>query len=152
MSTSYKAQVVRDVLKGDLILRMPVVAVTGGATAGFDANGDATLAIGAGTAGTQSAFIRVKGVAGFGKDILGTTQNVFTPHIIQLALETSTIASVTLMTTANVTLLLGELLKFGVRVELYLSANTVAPVVGTITGAPLAVFEPHIQYPLMASM
>lgn len=151
MSTSYKAQVVRDTLKGDLALRLPVITAAN-SIAGFDVNGDATLAIGTGTAGTQSAFIRVKGVAGFGKDILGTTQNVFTPHIIQLALETSTIASVTLMTTANLTLLLGELLKFGVRVDLYLSANTVAPVVGTITGAPLASFEPQIQYPLMASM
>ncbi len=148
MANSYKAKALADELRGKLLLRLPVITITGGTTAGFDSSGNPTLAIGTGTTTTQSAFIRVKAITGFGTDILGTTQNVYTPHVIEVALETSTIASVAFLTAANMLNLLGELVQTGVRVDLYLSANGTAPVVGSITGAPVASFNGHLQYPL----
>lgn len=96
-----------------------------------------TLALGAGTAGSQSAFIRVKPIDSIGTDSVGLTQRSFGPHVIQLVLETSTIANVALMTEANELAILGEILGRGTRVELYMSANTNPVDVADITSGNL---------------
>ena len=100
---------------------------------GFDTNGLPTVALGAGTAGSQSAFIRVKAVDSIGQDSLGLTQRSFGPHVIQVVLETSTIANVALLTEVNKLAVMGEVLGRGTRVELYMSANTNAVDVSDIT-------------------
>lgn len=117
-------------LKGSLSRRFTV-------TEGFDASGLPTLLVGAGTAGSQSAFIRVKPIDSIGTDSLGLTQRSFGPHVIQVVLETSTIANVALMLESNKLPLLGELLGRGTRVELYMSANTNAVDVADITSGNL---------------
>jgi hypothetical protein len=92
-------------------------------TEGFDSSGLPTLLVGAGTAGSQSAFIRVKAVDSIGTDSLGLTQRSFGPHVIQVVLETSTIANVALMTEVNKVALMAPVFGRGTRVELYMSAN-----------------------------
>ena len=149
MSNSYKAVAIRDQLASDLKLRLPALAET----KGFDGSGNPTLLLGAGTAGSQSAFIRVKQFDSIGFDVLGLTQNVFTPHQIQLVVEMSTITDVQLLVMQTWIPLLGELFKEGCRLEVYMSPNGNAPDVADITAANLrAAFETHIQYPTMATI
>lgn len=104
---------------------------------GIDASGNATLALGAGTAGSQSAFMRVKPIDSIGTDSVGLTQRSFGPHVIQVVLETSTIANTPLLTGANQVALYGCLFPIGTRVELYMSANTNAVEVSDITSGNL---------------
>lgn len=104
---------------------------------GVDTNGLPTIQIGAGTAGTQSAFIRVKPVDSIGTDSVGNTQRSFGPHIIQVCIETSTIANVGLLLESAKTPLLGEVMGRGTSVEVYMSANTVAATVATIAAGNL---------------
>ncbi len=89
-----------------------------------DSSNNAALALGAGTAGSQSAYIKVKPIDSIGTDSIGLTQRSFGPHVIQVVLETSTIANVSLLTGANLLAIMGCILPMGTRVELYMSANT----------------------------
>lgn len=98
--------------------------------AGFDTDGLPLIRVGDGTAASQSALIKVKDLPVITKDSLGLAQETFTPEVIQVVLETSTIANVALMTEANKAKLLSVLLAVGTsKVEMYLSANanTVGP-------------------------
>lgn len=145
MANSYKAVAFRDQLNSDLALRLSALA----RTKGFDASNNPTLLVGAGTAGSQSAFIRVKQLDSINVDVLGLAQNVFTPHVVQLVLEMSTVTDCPLMIMQNLAPLMGELLKMGCRLEVYETANTTAPTVaGIIAGNLKATFDGHIQYPL----
>lgn len=145
MANSYKAIALRDVLASDLAITLSALAKT----KGLDASQNPTLLVGTGAAGSQSAFIRIKQLDSINTDVLGLAQNVFTPHVIQVVLEASTVANCPLMTIDNLAVLMGELLKMGVRLEVYLSANTNAPDVADIVAGNLkATFNTHVQYPL----
>jgi len=149
MST-YKSKALLDTLVSDLRLRLPTL-VANGLTVAFDANGDPYLILGTNTTGTQSALIRIKSVVGFGTDVLGTAAKVFTPHILQLCLETSLTAATSYLTAANMLQIMGETLKFGIQVDVYLTANATMPTAsapGTLTSS----FSPHIQYGQMSSI
>ncbi len=136
MATTAKAQSLIRQLAEDLTLRLSALTVT----AGTDSSGNPQITVGTGIAASQSAFIRCIPESTLQVDGLGLTQRVYTPHIIQFVLETSTIAAVALMTEANKMLLLGELLKHGTKVELYMSANANAVDVADITGTPVQVW------------
>lgn len=145
MANSYKAVALRDTLFSDLSITLSGLA----RAKSFGTSQDPCIAIGAGTAGTQSAFVRIKQLASINTDVLGLAQNVFTPHVIQLVLEASTVANCPLLTIDNLTTLMGELMKTGVRLEVYLSANTNAPDEADITAGNLKqTFNAHVQYPL----
>jgi hypothetical protein len=116
-----------------------------------DGSGNPTVSLGALTAGSQSAFILCKEQASIQVDSLGLAQRSFGPNVIQLVLETSTIANVPLMTVANYVKLLGTLLRHGVKLELYLTANATPVSVSGITGAPAVTFD-NLWQPLTASM
>ncbi len=150
MTVPYKTQALLNTLRGDLALRLPVQAALG-LTTGFDSSGNPYLILGANTTSTMSAQVKFKGVAGFGKDILGTTQNVYTPFILELTLETSGTAHISYLTGDILLKLMGECMKFGVQVDLYFTANTVM-----FTGAQAqtleASFTNQIQYGNMSSM
>lgn len=93
--------------------------------AGFDTDGAPLLRVGAGTAGSQSALVKVKDIPQIGKDSLGLAQETFCPEVVQVVLEESTIANVALMTEVNKAQLLNVLVGMGAsKVELYMSANT----------------------------
>lgn len=93
--------------------------------AGFDTDGLPLVRVGAGTAGTQSALLKIKDLPQIGKDSLGLAQETFTPEVVQVVLEESTIANVALMTEANKAQLLNKVLGLGCsKVELFMSANT----------------------------
>ena len=148
-----KSQVIARVAKDILTVRLPALAIV----AAFDVNGNPTLAIGSGAAGSQSAFVRVQpqavapvyvGGPGPVTDALGITQNTYGPHQVQLVLESSAVAGQALMSAANVFQIVGTLISFGASTELYLSANTVAVSAAGITGVPASTFD-SLQYPGM---
>lgn len=118
MSTAKAIVLVRS-LKDQLKFRVPSLALAEGTAS----DGNPTVAVGAGTAGSQSAFIKIKELPLIGTDALGLASRGFSPHVAQIVLETSTIANVALMTEANEFAILVELMKLGCKVELYMSAN-----------------------------
>lgn len=136
-------------LRDDLARRFATVS-----SVGFDASANPTILIGAGTAGSQSAFIRVIDFQPLGVDGIGLAQRAYgTPLVVQVVLETSTIANVSLLTGANILPLLAELGVRGARVELYMSANTNAPEVSDIITANLrATFDPDMKNKLQSQI
>lgn len=144
---TYKESLARQ-LAEDLGLRLKALGVA----TGVDSSGNPTVSVGAMTAGSQSAFVRVLDQASIQVDSLGLPQRSFGPHVVQIVLETSTIATVALMTEANKLKLVGELLKHGAKVELYLTANLTAPSVAGIAAGNLIATWDHLYQPLTASM
>jgi hypothetical protein len=141
----FKSQVIVRQLVDLLNLR---VGSTLGVVQSTDTNGNPTILVGAGTAGSQSAFIRIQPLASVGLDGFAQLQQSYGPHQAQTVLETSTIAGVSLVTEANKLLIIGTILGFGCHFELYLTANTVAVTVAGITGQPVAIID-STTYPFM---
>jgi hypothetical protein len=138
MAATQKAVAISRQLAESLALRTGLTCVPG-----LDASGNPTILMGAAAAGNQTAFIRVKQDydPALELDGIGNAQRRYTPHVIQVVLETSTIANTALLTAANFSKLLKELDVYGTKVEVYLTANTVAVTVAGITGAPKAVLD-----------
>jgi hypothetical protein len=113
------------------------------------------ILVGAGTAASQSALIKIREVAPLGYNITGGAATGYAQHVIQLVLESSTLGvTVPLLTEVNKYPILGELLSRGARLELYTTANATA--ITTLVGAVLpsanlrVTFDPSAQYRLMA--
>lgn len=105
--------------------------------------------VGAGTAGSQSALVKVVDYTTLGTNAIGQSVVGYgNPVVIQVVLEASTISNVPLLTGANLLPLLGTLAKRGARIQLWLSANTNAVDVTDITGAPAATFDPDVKFKL----
>lgn len=116
----------------------------------FDTDGGGYFLIGTGAAGSQSMLIKSKQVDPVGYDIIGNAARGYTPTVLQVVLETSSVASVPLLTAANMLPLMGEVLRQGSRVELYLSPNTdTVGVDEIISGQLVQTWEPDLQYRLM---
>lgn len=134
MAATQKAVAIARQLAEDLNLRTGLAAV-----AGVDGSGNPTIALGTQTAGSQAAFLRIKQDydPALEVDAIGNAQRRYTPHIIQVVLETSTISAVALMTEKNKAMLWKEVQKFGTKCDLYMTTNTTAVSVSGITGSPV---------------
>ena len=119
----------------------------------FDSDGAPYVKVGAGTAGSQSALCKISADQPLGVDGLGLTPRAFTPHRAQVVLETSTIADVALLTEANKLSFMGEVEKFGMKVELYMSANgnAVGPE-DIVAGNKKAEWDLHLKWRSMSSI
>lgn len=150
MPGTAKTLAFRDELASELAVRLSALAKT----KSFGATGESDLMVGAGTAGTDSVFVRFCTVGTIQKDVLGLAQTVFTPHIAQIVIEGNNTggAGADVGTWATRLAVLGAVIAKGTRVELYQTANTTAPSASGITVGNLqAAFEIHPQYALMAS-
>lgn len=144
MANTYKSQALAAELRDELVKRVSALAVS---AVSFDASGDPAITIGTGVAGTQSAFIKVTGDQPLGTDGLGLTPRAFGTHVVQICLETSTIAGVALLTEVNKLPIIAECEKFGTRVELYMTANATGPSFGGVIAANLkATWEPALKW------
>lgn len=117
---------------------------------GVDTNGNPTIAIDDGTpaAGEQNVFVRLMPQPSIGLNAVGLAQDSYTPHVIQIAMEaTLADAAVSLLREVHKLRLLGEALRFGPRVELYLSANGTAPDVSTLVAANLVAVFTDLYFP-----
>lgn len=118
MAQSYKSQAIAAELRDALAKRFATVS-----SVLFDTDGSPYVVVGAGGAGSQSALVKISAEQPLGVDGLGLTPRAFTPHVAQVVFETSTIAGVALLTEANKLAFLGEVEKYGTKIELYMSAN-----------------------------
>lgn len=123
-------------------------------TQGLDASANPTIQIGSGAAGSQSAFIRIKQDydPALELDGIGLTQRRYTPHVIQVVLETSTIANVALMLEATKLQMWKEIEMFGTKIELYMSANTNAAEVSDIVAGNLKATVDDLWHPLTSTI
>lgn len=156
---SAKALALAQELRSSLVQRSTGLALGALLLDGAD-NNNPYLIVGTGAAGSQSMLIKLKEFTPVGNTIIGQPYGVtsgvgtavgYAQSIIQVVLETSTIANVSLMLESNKLPLLGELLQRGTRVELYMTANTTAVALAGITGGNLkATFDANAQYRLLA--
>ncbi|WNM70325.1 hypothetical protein [Myxococcus phage Mx1] len=147
MPATHKATVIARQLAEDFKIRSGLVVTTG-----LDADANPLIKVGAQTAGSQSALIRLKQVESIQTDGIGLPQRVYTPHVIQVVLETSTIANVPLFTIANLSRLMLDVTKFSTKVEIYMSANGNSVGVEDIVAANLKVTLDDLYHPLTSSM
>jgi hypothetical protein len=145
---SAKAQALRDELASELAIRLPSIAQT----KSFGASAECDLLLGAGTTTTDSVFVRIKVIDSIQKDVLGLAQQVFTPHVAQVLIELNATGANSPGTYATRFPVLAALVSRGVKVELYTIANGNSVSAAGITGTPAAVYETHVQYPMMASI
>lgn len=144
MAISSKSLVLAAELKDNLEKRFAVVSQS------FDTDGAPLILVGDGTAGSQSMLVKVKQFDPIGTNAIGQSVQGYSPHICQVVLETSTIANVALMTEANEIAALGEVLKLGTRVELYMSANgNAVDASDIISGNLKATWDADLKYKLM---
>lgn len=151
MANNYspKAQALRDELAAELLIKLSSLAQV----KSFGAAKECDLAIGVQTAGNDNAFIRIRVQDSLQTDVLGLAQQVYTPHVAQVVFEANPAggAGADVGTWATRLAILGTLLRSGVKVEVYFSANTVLAAAAGITGAPSAVYD-SLQYPMMSTM
>lgn len=126
MSTTSKSLALSHELADIIKKRLPALAVS----EGFDASSDGphpTILVGAGTAGSESMFVRVKPIDwSLSQNVIGQTSQVYTPNVIQIVTEANAAATLGcgFFSLADILPLLGEILSKGTKVEWYQSANT----------------------------
>jgi hypothetical protein len=143
---SNKANIMAVELQTELARRFATVSAVK-----FDTDSNPYVLVGAGTAGSQSAVVKVLDFPILGVDIVGVAaRNYGNPVEIQVVEETSTIAATPLLTAANQIALMGAVALRGARVLVYLTANTVvvAPGAGTL----VATFDPDLKYKQLSQM
>jgi hypothetical protein len=153
MASSHKATVIARQMAEDIRLRSGLAAVVG-----VDSSANTTITVGTGAAGSQSAYIRIILENGWNMvnpiwpDFTSLQQRVYTPHITQVVLESSTVAGVPLMTLSNLSKLLMDITKSGTKVELYLSANTTAVSATSIAAGNKVATLDDLFNPLLSTM
>lgn len=116
-------------------LRLSALALT----QTIDTDGCPVIQLGAGTAGSNSALIKVLPFTTFLSDALGNPQPVYGPHTIQIATEADPAggAGADPVTANTILQVFGEALRKGARVQWYQSANGTAPTVSTLVAGNL---------------
>jgi hypothetical protein len=149
MAATQKAIALARQLAENISLRTGLAVVSG-----FDSSGNPIITVGPATIGSQSAFIRVKQDydPALETDGIGNTQRRYTPHVIQLVLETSSVANVALMTTVNLTRLMRDLDDAGTKIEVYMSANGNAVDVSDITSTNLKATIDSLWHPMTSTI
>ena len=135
----FKQQSLVNVINERLHLRLPALLVSqalnnAGAAILFSQHSPAV-------AGEQNIAIRVKAQDTQFNDVIGNAQVVYSPMIIQVILESSTIAHVPLLLMANMQAMQAELERLGCKMEIWLNANATVPALsqfnadGSISGS-----------------
>lgn len=145
-NSAYRPVSIARVLKDQLNFRLQTAGLT--AVSSLDTAGNPVLTISTGGAwatGAQYAvlqFVTGTAQANINTDVLGLTQTVWTPDIIRVNVEGNTFAAGAVPTSSDFTSVLsfannlqimGAVLNFGTRVELWNSGHGVQP---AITGTP----------------
>lgn len=124
-------------------------------TTGVESSGAPFIQVGGGTAGSQSAYIRIQPLPTITPNavfpnVTGAADS-YSPTVTQVVLETSTVANLAVMTAANLVALLATLAREGTRLQLYMTANTTAATSAGITGTPVAEYT-DLRFPGLADV
>jgi len=142
---SYKAYALGQRVGDELAKRLTTMTPV---TVGTDGSGNTTIACGAGTAGSKSAFIRfIAAPTTPSLNAIGVAADSYTPSIAQLVTESvdSTVGhTLGYLTPVELGSLLMVLNTFGTRLDWYQVANGSAPAVAGITGTPVASVYPNL--------
>lgn len=153
MSIIAKSQSLMRDLQSRLQLRLPTFTFT----QSQDSQGAILLVSQDSTpsAGEQVCAIRCKGQASQFSDIVGNAQRGYSPMVLQVIEELSTVANVSLLTLANKCKIDMELDRLGVKQERYSNPNGTVPATsefaadGSVTTATLvAEISPDLYWPL----
>lgn len=153
MASTQKAIEIRNALKDALSVRLGLTC-----TESFDTDGNPTLLIGAAAANDAGCFIRVSAESSIQKDILGLSQNVWTPHIVDVAFEGDNSTTTSVFpdqggNTMSILLqVLAEVVTKGAKSRVWLGPTGTAPTVSTFgtAGYLKATFD-SLYYPLMST-
>lgn len=136
MATTQKAIALARSLQQNLAQRFAGVDVS----STFGTAGDPLITV------SGVAILRIKPQASIGKDVLGLDQTVFTPHVIQILIDSDIAVPAYGVDALK---LFGEACQTGVKVEFYSSATLAE---GQIVAGNLQATFDSIQYPLMATV
>lgn len=153
MSIIAKSQSLIKPLKDSLTKRLPSTYVL---TESLDSQGarllisaDATPA-----AGEQVMAIRIRGQDQQFQDVIGNAQRTYSPMVVQVIEEESTISGVSLMSLSNRIKIDWELARLGCKQERYMNANTAVPAMsqfasdGTVSSSTLNQGISDLYWPL----
>ena len=121
MSATQKAAAIMRVLGDNLPLRLGVAG-----TKGVDASGNPTLLLGSGTAGAAGIFLRCKqdyDPALEVNPVTGNAQRRYTPHVIEVVMELSAVASTPDVVAATQLKLWKEIIEHGTKIKFYLATD-----------------------------
>lgn len=136
MATTQKAIALARSLQQNLAQRFDGVDVS----SSFGTDGDPLITV------AGIALVRVKPEGSIGKDVLGLPQTVFTPHIIQVLIDSDGTVPAYGVSALK---LFGEACQTGAKVQFYSSATLAE---GQIVSGNLQSTFDSIQYPLMATV
>lgn len=130
----------------------------------FDSNGHPLIQVGEGTDNAEGAVVRIKPIDwALAKDILGLASQVYTPHVIQICVESSdngngdSVEALGYNTWANLLPLLGQCLETGCKVEVYAVANDtgvtniMADIAASFGSSNLKASYDNLYYPMVNS-
>jgi hypothetical protein len=150
----------------ELTFRLATLAVPLSVTNAFDANNLPLLTIApssgaAWTAGQQYAIVQFNLVPSINSDVLGLTQTVYTPMLIQIVVEGNTAGTGSpfpttsdfnsVLSFATELAIMGTLLRVGASVQVYNSGHGVQPVIASIIAANLKATFDDLINPLTSS-
>lgn len=151
-NTTQKALDLASMIQEELLQRLAVLspAVIVGAVS-FDTDSNPLIQIGTGAAGQKGGVIKVLPTAWpTAKDILGNAAIQYGPHTIQICTETNTAAGSDINDPSVLMPMLIVCALKGARFEWYKTANTVAPIAGSLIAANLKQSFESMQYPLIS--
>lgn len=142
---SAKALVFGRDIAAAVALRLPLETVVSAFSAVSGVEGAPVISVKA-SGGNVDALLRIDQVSTPAKDILGLAQNVFTPHICKLIIDSDLSKELHLQL---LTAIGGECILHGIKLEVYTAAA--ATEANLVAGNLKATFD-SIQYPLLSTL
>lgn len=167
MATTKKAQVVSEDLAARLAIRLPSLVVSQSVDT---ADNNPVITISDGTPASTEQVVVIKimqasvtTVSGgpnlavdpwpYAKDILGNTANSYSPLLCQVAWEDGTTVFDTYLTAPNLLAVMGEVLRLGTIVQLWVETNATVPSATTFqTASKLKATFDNLYYPLVGAV
>jgi hypothetical protein len=156
MSTTKKAIELSAELADELRKRFGTIFTS--IVEGSDSNGNPTIVMSDGTpvAGEQNVVVRTKAMPWtLATDVLGLAAGRYTPHVIDVCVEASTVAGCPLVLASTLIPLMATVTKRGTQVDTYLTAHATVPSVANLdtlvtAGTIDSSYQPELYWGMLA--